>query len=43
MKKAYAMIFKDFCPHQMQNKIKEHPKYDSIFNYPLKIIYAIAQ
>ena len=32
-KKAYAMIFKEFCPSHIQNKIKEHPKYGSIINY----------
>ena len=36
VKTAYAMIFKEFFPSQMQNRIKEHPKYDSIINYPLK-------
>ena len=42
-KKAYAMKFKEFCLSQMKNIIKEHPKYDSILNNPLKLMYAIAQ
>ena len=37
------MIFKEFGPIQMKNIIKEHPEYDSIINYPLKLIDAIAQ
>ena len=42
-KKVYAMIFKEFCPRHMQNRIKEHPGYDSIINNPLKLINEIAQ
>ena len=26
VKKKYAMIFKEFCPNQIQNIIKKHPK-----------------
>ena len=43
VKKAYAMIFKDFFPSQTQNRIKEHPEYDSIINNPLNIMDAIYQ
>ena len=43
IRKAYAMISKDFFPSKMQNIIKEHLKYDSILNDPLKLTYAIAQ
>ena len=43
VKKAYAMIFKEFCPIQIQNIIKEHPEYDSILNYPLKLMGEIYQ
>ena len=37
------MILKEFCPNQMQNRIKEHPKYGCIINYPLKIMDEIYQ
>ena len=37
------MIFKEFCPIKVQNTIKEHLKYGSILNNPLKPIYKIAQ
>ena len=43
VKKAYAMIFKEFYGSNMKNRIKYHPKYDSILNNPLKLIDAIAQ
>ena len=42
MKNSYAMIFKEFCPHQMQTIIKEHPEYDSIINNPLKLMDSIS-
>ena len=29
------MIFKEFCPRQMKDIIKEHPEYDIINNNPL--------
>ena len=25
LKKVYAIIFRELCPSQMKNKIKEHP------------------
>ena len=37
------MIFKNFCPSQIQNRIKQHPEYDSIINHPLKLTDAISQ
>ena len=37
------MIFKEFCPSHIQNRIKEYPKYDIIINYPLKLMGAISQ
>ena len=43
VKKAYAMIFKEFCPNQIQNIIKKHPKYDSVIENDLKLMDAIAQ
>ena len=43
VKKAYAMIFKEFCTRQMQNRLKEHPEYDIIINNTLKLMDAIAQ
>ena len=43
MKKAYAMIFKEFCTHQIQTRIKYHHKNNSIINDHLKIIYTIAK
>ena len=42
-KKVYVMIFKEFCPSHIQNRIKEYPKYDIIINYPLKLMGAISQ
>ena len=42
-KKAYVMIFKEFCPCHTQNIIKENPKYDSIINNNLKLMDAISQ
>ena len=42
-KKAYEMIFKELFPHQMQTRIKNYPKYDSIFNDALKLMDAITQ
>ena len=35
------MIFKQFFPSQILNKIKEHPKYDSVINNPLNLIDSI--
>ena len=32
------MIFKELFPNQNQTIIKDHPKYDSILNDPLKLI-----
>ena len=43
IKKVYAMIFKEFCPSHMQNRIKYHPKYNSIFNDTLKLMDTIYQ
>ena len=43
VKKAYAMIFKEFCPSQIQNRIKQNPKYDSIINSTLKLMDKIDQ
>ena len=43
VKNTYAMIFKEFCLHHMQNIIKEHSKYDSIIHYPFNLMNAIAQ
>ena len=37
------MIFKEFVPIHMQNIIKEKPKYDSIINDHLKLMYRISQ
>ena len=37
------MIYKGFFPSQIKNRIKEHPEYEIILNYPLKIMYKIAQ
>ena len=37
------MIFKELCPSQMQNKIKENPKYDSTIDDNLKLRDAIDQ
>ena len=41
-KKAYEMIFKEFCWHQMKTRVKDNSKYESIINFPLKLIDAIA-
>ena len=43
MKKPYAMIFKEFCLHQMKTKIKDNPEYESILNNALKLMDAIDQ
>ena len=43
VKKAYSVIFQEFCPSQMQNRIKEHPTYDSILGNPLKLMDTTAQ
>ena len=43
VKKEYAMIFMELYPSQVQNKIKYHPKEDSILNDPLKIMDKISQ
>ena len=40
---VYQMIFKDLCPSQTKNRIKDHPKYDSINNNILKIMDGIDQ
>ena len=37
------MIFKDFCPNQTKNRIKEHPKYKSILKDTLKLMDGIDQ
>ena len=42
VKKAYVMIFKEFFPSNMQNRIKDHTKYDSIINNPLNIMDEIS-
>ena len=39
----YAIRFKELGPHHMQTRMKEKPEYNSIINYPLKLIDAIAQ
>ena len=41
VKKANAIIFKEFCPSHMKNEIKEHHEYDIIINYLLKLIDGI--
>ena len=43
VKKAYAMIFKEFYGSNVQNRIKYHPKYDRILKNLLKLMDAIAQ
>ena len=43
IKKAYAMIFKELCPSIMQDRLEEHPKYDSIIDNPLKLMDAISK
>ena len=43
LKKAYVMIFKELCPHNIQNSIKEHPKHGSFLNNFLKLIDTIYQ
>ena len=43
VKNVYAMIFKNLCPRQIQNRIKENPKYGSILNYPLQLMHVISQ
>ena len=43
VKKAYEIIFKEFCPSQMQNRIKEHPKHGSILNDTLKLMDSISE
>ena len=43
VKKAYAMIFKEFCPSPMQNRIKDNPKCDIIINDKLKLMHTISQ
>ena len=42
-KKEYEIIFKDFCPSQMQNIIKENAEYGSILNYTMKLMDEISQ
>ena len=37
------MIFKELFPSQMQNRIKDHTKYDSIINNLLKLMDEISQ
>ena len=41
MKKEYEMIFEEFCPSQMQNRIKDHPKYGIVINDPLDLMDTI--
>ena len=41
VKKSYTVIFKKFSPSQVQTIIQEQPKFDSILNCPLKIMYTI--
>ena len=43
VKKAYAMIFKEFCSSQIKSIIKEHPKYDSILKDTLNLMDEISQ
>ena len=42
VKKVYVILFKEFCPSQMKNRIKEHHEYDSVLKNPLKLIGTIA-
>ena len=42
-KKAYAMIFKEFCPSWMQKRFKYHHEYNSLLNETLKVMDALAQ
>ena len=37
------MIFKELCPSIMQDRLEEHPKYDSILDNPLKLMDAISK
>ena len=41
--KAYAVIFKELFPSLTQNRIKEHPEYNTIINYILKLMDTIYQ
>ena len=43
VKNVYVMIFEQFCPSRIQNRIKEHQKYESILKYTLKIMDVIDQ
>ena len=43
VKQAYAMISKELCPSQMQNRIKDHPWYGSNINGPLNKMNEITQ
>ena len=43
VKKVYAMIFNEYCPSEMQNRIKEHPEHDSMNNDPLKLMDKISK
>ena len=43
MKKAHMIIFKQFCPSHMENRIKEYPEYNRFINDPLTLIDTIAQ
>ena len=37
------MIFKDFCPIQIQNKMIDHPEYEIVINDDLKLMGTIDQ
>ena len=41
VKKSYTVIFKKFTPSQVQTRIKDQPKFDSILNFPLRLMYEI--
>ena len=43
VKKAYAMIFKEFYGNNTQNRIKCHPKYDNILNNSFNLMDTIVQ
>ena len=34
VKKVYAVVFKEFCPSQMKNIIKEHPNKKLLLTIP---------
>jgi hypothetical protein len=37
--KAYALIFSTYCNKTMENRIKEHPKFETtIHDYPIELL-----